>query len=134
MIRWLERHDKISWTICLVIAITIFYVSSLAFEPGGKGALSYRPIAYHILIFFLLEFFLLISILKGKNGNLKLALIGIVVAVLYGILDEIHQYFVPGRAVSVDDLALDSLGIMLAFIIYMINLEYNLLRSRKSLL
>ena len=32
---------------------------------------------------------------------------------LYGVLDEFHQYFVPGRSVQASDVAADGLGIFL---------------------
>ncbi|MBI4535110.1 MAG: VanZ family protein [Ignavibacteriae bacterium] len=34
----------------------------------------------------------------------------VVITVIYGLLDEIHQYFVPGRQSSVIDLSADALG------------------------
>jgi VanZ family protein len=34
----------------------------------------------------------------------------VIIAVLYGASDEIHQYFVPGRVCDIFDLVADSIG------------------------
>ena len=40
----------------------------------------------------------------------RVALAGVVVAVVYGILDEFHQSFIPGRFPSAGDVVADFLG------------------------
>ncbi|MBS3080927.1 VanZ family protein [Candidatus Pacearchaeota archaeon] len=115
MLRWLEKKSEIARVITLVIAIFIFYMSSRTFEGGGgKGVLSY---VYHFTIFFILAFFLLIALIKGKLRK-EIFFIGIIIAILYGISDEIHQYFVPGRYMDVKDILMNSIGIMFAGILY----------------
>lgn len=122
MISLLEKNKLLSWGITLLIAITIFYVSSLTSRqiPGGGGT-GLRAILYHIIIFFLFAFFLAISLVQGKKKDL--ISLAIILAVAYGITDEIHQYFVPGRASSFSDFLLDSLGILFASMIYFISLK-----------
>ncbi|UTY25155.1 hypothetical protein E4N78_07050 [Treponema denticola] len=44
----------------------------------------------------------------------KYVLLVICITVLYGLSDEIHQYFVPNRSSSVYDLLADALGAFLA--------------------
>lgn len=39
---------------------------------------------------------------------------------LWGILDEIHQYFVPGRSMQVQDMLLDSSGVLLAALVLLV--------------
>ena len=46
--------------------------------------------------------------------TLSIAAAAVVVATLYGISDEIHQYFVPPRQVEVRDILADALGASLA--------------------
>jgi len=45
----------------------------------------------------------------SKRTELYSAIIG----VLYGLSDEIHQYYVPGRISAVSDLCADAIGIIL---------------------
>ena len=119
MISWIEKHNRICWLATFSIAILIFYVSSLTFESGGSSGI--LSIIYHILIFFVFALFLMMALAKGdKNKFIFLALI---TAILYGITDEIHQFFVPGRAMSVQDIFLDSVGTIFAFMVYLISFE-----------
>ncbi len=39
------------------------------------------------------------------------------IAVLYAISDEVHQFFVPGRSMEVRDMLIDSLGALLGILI-----------------
>lgn len=43
-----------------------------------------------------------------------------VFCVLYSVTDEIHQYFVPGRACRVFDIFIDSMGALVAIILFVI--------------
>ena len=124
MISWFEKNNKISFAITLLIALFIFYVSSLTFaqSTGGPPGIGYRALIYHITAFFFLAFFLAISLVKGKNRSL--IFLAVIISVLYAVLDEIHQSFVPGRGSSISDIFIDSLGIILASIFYIILIEY----------
>ncbi len=43
---------------------------------------------------------------------------GIILAIIYGISDEIHQLFVPGRFASTKDILINSFGILLTSLAY----------------
>lgn len=121
MIKWLERKPHISWLITIVIAIAIFYISSLTFPPG-KGSFGYKPLIYHISAFFFFALFLSLALIKGKNKMLTIP--AIIIGILYGISDEVHQLFVPGRHFSFGDIFLDSFGVVLALTMYIIYFEF----------
>ncbi len=120
MIGWLEKRGDFSVIITFIIAIQIFIVSSLSFS-AGKKELAILPILYHLSIFFLLAFFLMITFVKGRHKYL--IPVCFAMAVLYGISDEIHQFFVPGRAMDPFDVFIDSVGIFFATLIYTISME-----------
>ena len=124
MIKWFEEHNKLSWAIAILIAVIIFYLSTLSFGKGfGAGYITnWKSIVYHIVIFFALSLFFFISLLRGK-GNFKLFLFSILILISYAILDEIHQFFVSGRFCSVLDVGFDLLGILFAFMVYLISLK-----------
>ena len=127
MISWFEKHSKLSWIITIIIAIIIFYVSSLTFKPGIPGGFPWKPIAYHFYAFFFLAGFFLIALTKGKNKESIFLVINL--AILYAISDEVHQLFVPGRAFAFADILTDSAGILFAVLIYVL-LRYRNFKGR----
>lgn len=124
MIKWFEERNALSWTITVLIAVFIFYFSTLVFEGGGGvGEIkNWMPIVYHIVVFFFLSLFLFISLIKGKP-NSKLFLFGTLILLSYGVIDEIHQFFVQGRFCSVIDVFFDLIGVLFAFMVYLIYLR-----------
>ena len=123
MISWFEKNYKISFIFAVLIAIAMFYVSSLTFGGiGEKGGTNLLAILYHILAYFFLALFLGFALIKGKYKSLFV--IVILFSIFYGITDEIHQYFVPGRSASISDVGLDSIGIMLFTLSYLVLIEY----------
>jgi len=116
MISWFEKNRGISWIITIIMAVIIFYVSSstLTGPTSGTGYMSY---IYHFTAFSYLSLFLLISLTKGKPIR-DLIVLGILLAIIYGISDEIHQYFVPGRQSALKDILVNSIGIFITGIAY----------------
>lgn len=121
MIKWFEKHNKVSFVITFIGAVAIFYISSLRLEGGPSSEI--LSIIYHFSAFFCFSFFLFISSAQGKKNNLIFFFV-IIISLNYGILDELHQYFVPGRTCTFFDIGIDSLGILFASMIYFIRVEY----------
>ena len=124
MFSWFEQHSKVSWVVTILIAIFIFYISSLTFAPG-TGTTNLLSIIYHILIFFFFSLFLFISSVKRNQKARRLFLLTVVISIIYAVLDELHQHFVPGRSSSISDIFLDSLGISFSSVIYFILMVYS---------
>ena len=123
MISWFEKNYKISFIFAVLIAIAMFYISSLTFGGiGEKGGTNLLAVLYHILAYFFLTLFWGFALIKGKYKSLFV--IVILFSIFYGITDEIHQYFVPGRSASISDVGLDSIGIMLFTLSYLVLIEY----------
>jgi glycopeptide antibiotics resistance protein len=120
MIRILEKYKVFSWIVVAVIASSIFYISSLQFSPGS-GGFGWMTVAYHFLAFFSLAFFLFPALVNGKKS---LIIVAVILAFLYGVSDEIHQLFVPGRNFAVSDILINSCGILFASLIYTVSLKY----------
>ncbi|MBT4135745.1 VanZ family protein [archaeon] len=129
MINWLEKHNKVSWTITLIIAITIFIMSSISFK-SSSNLFEIKTITYHFLAFFFLCFFLSISLTKGKKTNL--IPLSIIFSILYGISDEIHQLFVPNRYFAISDILTDTAGILTSAFIYLILIRSYHNKSKKD--
>jgi VanZ family protein len=120
MIKLLEKYSKVSWVFVIIIAGIMFYLSSLTFGPGTP-ATSIYAIMYHIFAFFWLGFFLILALVKGENKNL--IFLSIILAFLYGVSDEIHQLFVPGRYFAFTDISLNLFGTLWASLIYILSLR-----------
>jgi len=124
MIEWFERHNRISWVFTVLIGIVIFCVSSINLGYGGGLGYGFNSILYHILAFFGFSFFLFLSLVKGERKRYKFFIFGFVLAFLYAVLDELHQFFVPGRFCSAGDVLLDFIGIFIAFFVYFLFLKF----------
>lgn len=123
MINWFEKNHKISLIIAVLIAIAMFYISSLTFEDSSSGSGgSIKAVLYHIFAYFFLVLFLNFSLVKGENT--KFMFIAILISIFYGVADEIHQYFVPGRYASLSDAGLNTVGIILSSLFYLVSIEF----------
>jgi VanZ family protein len=67
----------------------------------------------HVVVFFVLTT-LLYRALKQDVSKREAAQFAILLAVLYGVLDEIHQGFTPGREPHFRDVIFDTIGSVLA--------------------
>ncbi|PIN87992.1 hypothetical protein COV12_00840 [Candidatus Woesearchaeota archaeon CG10_big_fil_rev_8_21_14_0_10_32_24] len=115
MLSLFAKYKKTAWATTIFIAIVIFYISSLTFPVGG--ATNILSIIYHISAFFFFALFLFASSQPRKK---EFVFVVFLIAIAYGITDEIHQFFVPGRSCSLFDFFLDSTGIIFASMIYLI--------------
>jgi|SRR3989344_272598 len=122
MLNWLERHNKISFFIALVIAGFIFYVSLKPYDPVPSIGFPLKSTIYHLGIFFLFCLFFMISLSKGKSNDWLF--FAVLFSFFYGITDELHQLFVPGRHATLRDIFTNTVGIIFAFLIYYISIEW----------
>ncbi|MFH1638037.1 MAG: VanZ family protein [Candidatus Woesearchaeota archaeon] len=86
----------------------IFYMSSLAGTSMGGPALFNIDKAYHIVEYFVLSLLLLRLMLHHNVKNPYLY--AILLASMYGITDEFHQLFVPGRHFNIYDILANVIG------------------------
>ena len=99
----------------------IFIISSL---PGNSGILKTNVIVtilnptvqnlLHIPQFGLLVFLWIITLRPWLYKERLCLVIAFIISVSYGLLDEVHQYFIPGRVMSLTDILLNFTGVILA--------------------
>ena len=107
--------------ITIFIAVGIFYLSSLQFGSSGEFEVesdkSLVSLLYHFGVFFLFCSFLLISI-KGKNKvNSKSVFVALLISLVYGVFDEVHQIFVPSRFFDFMDILANFSGVLFSLIV-----------------
>lgn len=98
-------------------AIPSFFYLSFIFAMSSKSFLDvkpsfdvdyFHPLEYSFLGVFL-SWFWVPSLLRGKISSFSAKVVAS--GVLFGISDELHQWFVPGRTCSLFDLMLDFIGV-----------------------
>ncbi len=112
-LNFLEKNPSLTWLFILLYMGLIFYLSSIPYatQPKPLKGVQEAPILEHILEFAILGF-LLVPGFKGLRVR-RFLLLALVVGILYGVTDEVHQIFVPGRYPSLIDVLADSLGVFL---------------------
>ncbi len=94
-------------------AIVIYTLSSIPGTRLPKWTFLHFDKVIHGGFFFILGLFVyrfLEPKIHSPLFNWKRALVSFVIVVGYGILDEFHQSFVPGRTMDVLDATADSIG------------------------
>ena len=93
----------------------IFFLSSRSSFPVSPPSIPYFDKICHVVEFAILGYLLMRAFVHSDNPNLSkyALLLTIIVAVLFGLSDEVHQFFVPLRHSDVFDLIFDSLGALI---------------------
>ena len=100
----------VRWLPTAVCVSGIFYLSQQSAPLGGAPNEGWAAGA-HLLLYAALAALLLRAFASGTSApTWALALVTFALAVLYGVSDEIHQAYVPGRTASEADIALDAAG------------------------
>ena len=97
----------------------IFYFSSLSNPlPSGAPSFSNMAILLHSIEYLILSILLVRAFLHYNTSHPYA--FSIIIASFYGITDEIHQLFVPGRFFAVSDMAADAFGASLILLYFLI--------------
>lgn len=108
------KHFSFYWFPVLLWASFIYYLSDqpdLTIVPDNLWDLILRKVA-HLFVFAVL--YLLLVRALGKRH----LIFAFLLALLYAISDEIHQRYVPTRHASVTDILFDTMGVLVAHIIW----------------
>jgi VanZ family protein len=92
----------------------IFAISSIPDIGGLPGDISDKT--GHGIGYALLGLLIVRALARGRVAGvtLRAALVAIAVATAYGVTDECHQAFVPGRTADIDDAIADAEGAAMA--------------------
>lgn len=135
------KRKIVWWTLSVLWCLMIFYQSgkpalqsgkeSMAVVDAVNGFLSslagihvqlvtdrFVRKTSHFLEYFVLGC-LFYNALKFKDRPLKTFLYAFAAGVLYAATDELHQHFVPGRAMLAFDVMIDSAGVLLGASIFL---------------
>ena len=107
------------WLPPILWAVLIFYMSSLSF-PSGKPGIRLSDKLMHTIEFFILSF-LLFRAFYNSRWKRAAYWFAILLTILYGTSDEIHQTFTPQRVFDIYDVLFNSFGASLVFVFSFIN-------------
>jgi VanZ family protein len=116
----------ISWSLTLLYMAVIFSLSAQSNLSLPYG-ISEWDFFLHMVEYYILGLFLSWALVN--SGVMKrLVLYVFLIGLFYGMIDETHQYFVPGRTASLLDATADGLGSLLG------GYAFYILRSIKLIL
>jgi len=131
----MERNQRfiIYSILALLYAVAIFILSSIPTIslPAHYYDLPNPDKLAHTALFFGFGILLCLSFHSVSNPETseRAILYSFIIGITYGVLDEVHQHFVPGRYASLIDVGFNSLGIIIAIVIFWL---YDKWRKTKS--
>ena len=99
-------------------------------ELGELATFIVRKTA-HFTEYFIL-YLLTVNVMKYYLDIKRAILYAVIFSIFYACTDEIHQYFIPGRAMAFKDVLIDSSGALVAMIIVIINLKMSINKKSKN--
>ncbi len=109
----LKAHGPAAAMAALIFALSSFPSlhppEMLGFRPGDK--------LLHGLVYAVFGFLLLRSARALMKGAFRTAAAAAAAGILYGLTDEVHQVFVPGRQADPADWAADAAGAVLGVLL-----------------
>ena len=105
-------RTQLVWRVLPAIAwmIVIFTLSAQPALPQAPGLGDLTSVAGHVSVYFALAILIWWGLgafgIEGRNR----AMLAFALAVLYGLTDEWHQSFVPGRTPDIYDILTDAIG------------------------
>ncbi len=135
MFSYIEKHHKYLINIPLVIYWLILFI--LTTLPGNEAiSIGVNDKIEHFGAYGLLSGILYLNLFFQKKFTLLNkfpATFTLLVASIYGMVDELHQIFVPGRTADVRDWLADFIGSLLAVLIVKFILEkLQLIENKKT--
>ncbi|MCX7012348.1 MAG: VanZ family protein [Candidatus Sumerlaeota bacterium] len=119
--RFAQRHPGWYFVAPAVLcAAAIFWASGLTGSqiPDLGFSIPFADKYEHIIAYSVFAALLARALAKGGPLTRRMAMVCVVVAALYGVTDEFHQIFVPGRFCSAVDWTADVVGSAVGIIAY----------------
>lgn len=102
----------------IVWATFLFVLSSIPDLSFPVQIFSWDDKIHHAVAYMPLGLLLLRGIVGRKESRPRDLWLAIAIGSLYGMLDEVHQYFVPGRHMDWTDALADVVGVVLGSLIF----------------
>lgn len=119
-----------AWLLPAFWATLLFIASSIPDLNPDKLAIKLSDKSWHIFVYMPLGYLLRFAISRkpGPFAGMP-AFWALALGMLYGLFDEIHQSFVPGRYMDVLDVIADGIGSALGVCLFRLQ-QYVVIRNR----
>jgi len=122
-----QNKKIINWSFAIIWMVLIFILSSIGdFSPVTGDDYQRTDLVssiVHVVLYVILTFLLIRAFISSGVKKKKAVAYAFIVAVLYGITDEVHQYFVPGREMHLGDWLMDTIGAFIVVSFYKIKIK-----------
>jgi VanZ family protein len=125
-----KKKVPYAW-IAFTYAVLILIFSSIPDLSPPQLGFEYQDKLYHFVEYGIFSVLLFFTLLNSKRDFLRknVLLISLLIGASFGILDELHQKFIPGRQADVLDFTADFVGVALIQICFWV---YHRKKSVKS--
>jgi VanZ family protein len=128
LIQFFEKH-KYPLVYIPLIVYWLILLAATSFPSEKVPTLGVGDKFKHFAAYFILAFLLNLALLvqnKYKTLKEKAAPAALFISIIYGILDELHQIFIPGRSCEFLDWVADASGAILGVVtLYLIRKYYD---------
>ncbi|TCS83213.1 VanZ family protein [Tepidibacillus fermentans] len=106
------------WIPSIFVMIGIFYLSSRTGSELNQMFPFFKDLNWgHLVAYFILAMTFIYALI-GKFPLIKSMVVAVVLSVIYGLTDEWHQMYVPGRTPDIHDLVNDFIGAIVGVIVF----------------
>ncbi len=95
----------------------LYCVLIFTFSARPNAGVSHDKIA-HFAAYAVMAFLFARACYAHTSNLWKIVMFGFFISTFYGVSDEIHQKFVPGRVASIEDVIADAAGAMIGALVY----------------
>lgn len=109
------RDVALAWLPAVLYMALIWAVSSIALGELPIDRFPFRDKGLHLVEYLVLGFLVTHASLRTwpDRARTRIAAVALLVTCAWGILDEIHQAFVPGRSSDLVDVVADLIGALI---------------------
>lgn len=119
-----EQSAQLSIEIAEVIVRTVEKVApNVNFDIGSFDYVLRKNV--HFFAYLILGMLVINTLRRSGFYRYKSILLVLLICFLYAISDEIHQFFVPGRGGQVKDVIIDSVGVSVGTLVYLLVFKNN---------
>ena len=117
--------------LALAYAVLILIFSSIPDLSPPQLGFEYQDKLYHLMEYGVFSVLLFFALLNSKKDFLRknVLFISLLIGASFGILDELHQKFIPGRQADVLDFTADFVGVALIQLCFWIYHRKRLVKS-----